>query len=206
MSDVSVVVGTFGEQKWAELAQERAVPSALWLDVPAIHAHGETLAEARNSGLEQVETEWVIHLDADDELEEGYVEAMEGGSADVRAPAVRLMRPGRTRGRIWIPKVFAHDHLCRRDCLPFGNWICVGAYARTELLRSVGGWEEWPIYEDWALWLRCYAAGARFEYRTDAIYRQHLSPESRNHSGEAFSERNSWHNRIVTEILGGVPA
>jgi cellulose synthase/poly-beta-1,6-N-acetylglucosamine synthase-like glycosyltransferase len=52
--------------------------------------------------------------------------------------------------------------------------------ARTELLRKVGGWRDWPLYEDWDLWLRCHLAGATFEAIPRAIYRAHARVDSRN--------------------------
>lgn len=199
--ELTVVVATFGEPEWEALARERAIPSAE-SQAPVIHHHGETLAEARNGALAQVETEWVVHLDADDELEPGYVEAMLAGQADVRAPQVRCMREGQQVSRgLFMPRVWRHRHACDADCLPQGSWVVVGAAVRTELARSIG-WEEWPIFEDWALWLRCYAAGASFEAIPQAIYRQHLRTDSRNHCGPAWEQRDDWHRKIHDAVLG----
>src|SRR5436190_22016125 len=91
---VTVVIGTFGSEAWCELARVRAIPSAEAQGVEVVHIHGATLAAARNAGLELVESEWVVHLDADDELAPGYVEAMLAGSADVRSPMLRQIWPG----------------------------------------------------------------------------------------------------------------
>jgi hypothetical protein len=46
---------------------------------------------------------------------------------------------------------------------PDGNWLVIGCVARTDLLREVGGFRDFPVYEDWDLWLRCWLAGATFE-------------------------------------------
>jgi len=175
--DVSILVGTFGEMRWRRLAKDRAIPSVPE-GVPVHHVHGETLAEARNRALERVETEWVIHLDADDELEEGYIEAMAAGTADVRGPMVRFVRGARSD--LWQPRVHAHQHDCVAECLPAGSWLVIGTALRTELLRDVGGWREFPVYEDWDLFLRCHLAGASFELRREAIYRAHVRKDSRN--------------------------
>jgi glycosyltransferase involved in cell wall biosynthesis len=200
MDDVTVVVGTFGEPAWVELAQQ-AIRSAHH-QAPVIHVHAGTLAEARNACLEQVETEWVIHLDADDELEPGYVAAMRRGSADIRAPRVRCMRGGHSvRHGLFMPRVWRHRHACDRTCLPHGSWVVVGAAVRADLVRAVGGWQEEPIYEDWSLWLRCYKAGATFEAIHGAIYRQHLRVDSRNHAGPAWERRDFWHHEILRSVL-----
>jgi cellulose synthase/poly-beta-1,6-N-acetylglucosamine synthase-like glycosyltransferase len=196
--DVTIAVGTYGSDDWHDLAKERAIPSAEAQGVPVVHVHGGTLAEARNAALEQVETEFVIHLDADDELTPGYIDAMSTGTADLRAPAIRQVRAGRV-GRPFMPQVWKHKHACSAECLRAGNWIVIGACVRTELVRDVGGWEEWGWSEDWALWARCWKAGATIEAIPGAVYRAHVRPASRNHclsNGETVE----WHRRIERAV------
>jgi hypothetical protein len=178
--DLTVVVGTFGEESWRVLAEQRAIPSARQLGVPVIHHHADTLHDARNGALAQVRTEWVVHLDADDELEAGYLAAMARGSADVRAPAVRYVK-GRRLGIARMPAVSGHAHGCVAECLAYGNWLVVGAAVRTELARAAG-WRDYPWSEDWDLWARIWQAGATVEAIPEAIYRAHVRPDSRNRS------------------------
>ena len=176
--DVTVVVATYGDPSWRDLAR-RAVATADALGVPVATVHGETLHDARNAALDQVDTEWVCHLDADDELEAGYFDAIAAGTADVRAPAVRYVN-GRSAQRPRIPNVSGHSHDCVAGCLVEGNWLVVGSVARAELIRSVGGWRDFSWSEDWDLWLRCHLAGATFEAIPAAIYRAHVRRDSRN--------------------------
>ena len=189
--EVTVAVATFGTPEWEQLARTRAIPSARALGVPVVHHHAGTLHDARNGALAQVTTEWVIHLDADDELEAGYVQAMAAAAADVRAPAVRYVRGfGDRAARVAMPRVAGHDHDCAAACLPYGNWLVVGAAVRTELVHTVGGWRDFPWSEDWDLWLRCHLAGATFEAVPAAVYRAHVRQRSRNRAmvGEARLE------------------
>lgn len=196
---ITVAIATFGDDPiWQQYA-ERAVASAK-PQAPTIHVHGDNLMDARNRCLAQVDTDYVIQLDADDTLSPGYVNAMQRGSADVRVPMVRNMRNPH-RGP-YSPNVYRHTHLCQPECLLQGNYIVIGAAVRTELARQVGGWWNEEIYEDWSLWLRCQQAGATFEHISDAIYEFHWRRESRNHSGEAFDDRHHWHHRILASILG----
>jgi glycosyltransferase involved in cell wall biosynthesis len=175
--DVTVAVATYGDEKWKRLAQ-RAIASAE-PQAPVVHVHGDTLHGARNAALEQVKTEWVCHLDSDDELEPGYVEALAAGTADLRAPAVRYVARN-TVYRPRMPRVAGHRHDCTAECLPEGNWLVVGTAAPAQLLRDVGGWRDFPWSEDWDLWLRCHLAGATFEAIPSAVYRAHVDPRSRN--------------------------
>lgn len=202
--DLTVVVATFGDEKWIERARTVAIPSAEALGLPVLHVHGETLAGARNEGLVGVKTEWVVHLDADDELESGYVEAMASGSRDLRAPAVRYV--GRTINRApYVPRVAGHHHPCSADCLSAGNWLVVGSAVRAEMAMVVGGWREWPVYEDWDLWMRCWQAGATVEAIPTAVYRAHVNPHSRNRA-PSMEEKNRIHHQIVEANLGPVAA
>lgn len=185
--DVTIAVCTYGGQDWIDMAQNRAIPSAMAQGVPVIHKHGQSLEEARNLGLDAVDTEHVIFLDADDELEPGYVQAMETGVADVRAPSVRYVK--RTaRPRPYMPKVAGHHHPCTADCLTQGNWLVIGSCARTAHMKKVGGWRDFPWSEDWDMWLRLYFMGATFEPIREAVYRAHVNASSRNRAPSATAK------------------
>jgi glycosyltransferase involved in cell wall biosynthesis len=204
--DVSVVIATYGGQQWRTLAHQRAGPSAQALNVPVIYVHAGALAQARNAGLAEVRTERVVFVDADDELEPGYLDAMATGTADVRGPAVRYVQ-GVKAADPRVPDVPGHDHGgCGGPCLLAGNWLVVGALVSTELLHRVGGWGNEPIYEDWAIWLRCYKAGASFEAIPTAIYRAHVRTGSRNRS-LTIAAKNRVHHQILRDVYPeGVPA
>lgn len=176
----TIVIGTFGADEWVRLAHDRAVPSARAQGVRVVHAHDETLHEARNIGLEQVCTPWVVFLDADDELRPGYCAALAAGTADLRVPAAQYVTLGGRPRAPYVPRVAGHTHDCTADCLEAGNWIVVGAMARTQLLRDVGGWEPFEWSEDWALWARCWRAGATIETIPEAVYVAHVNAASRN--------------------------
>lgn len=194
MENLTVVVATFGDESWVRLAQ-RAIASAQ-PQAPTVHIHGESLHQARNDGLAMADTEWVVFLDADDELEPGYVEAMLQGTADLRAPAVSYVRPRHPPRTPGFPKVAGHQHDCTADCLTDGNWLVVGTAVRADMVRAVGGWHDWPCYEDWDLWLRCWQAGATVEAVAGAVYRAHVRFDSRNRAPD-ISIKNRVHHQIV---------
>lgn len=191
--DLTVITGTFGDFSWQHLARTRTWPSVVQEKLPWRHVHGDTLAKARNAALAKVETEWVCCVDADDELEPGYAEAMARGTADVRGPMALYVHGARER--LWHPRVAGHHHTCSADCLPEGNWLLVGSVVRTELLRRAGGWRDFDWSEDWDTWLRCRAAGATFELIEDAIYRAHFDPHSRNR-GASQAVKAACHEQI----------
>jgi hypothetical protein len=181
--DATVAIATYGDESWQRLATERARPSAEAQGVPVVQVHltDGTLAQARNAALEQVDTEFVIFLDADDELSHDYVHWMSTGTADLRAPAIAQYRYGQLLWPSFMPNVYRHRHQCVADCLRVGNWLVIGACARTEIVYYVGGFEEFPWSEDWQLWAKCWKAGATVEPIHRAVYRAHLSQNGRNH-------------------------
>lgn len=178
MLDVTIVVSTFGDSKWQELAHKRALPCAGTFGVPVIYSHRDSLHEARNTGLYAVKTEFVCHLDADDELSPDYFEQMEKVNGDLRPPSVNHVYANQT----FMPKVVGrtvHQHECVADCLVEGNWLVVGTVARTKLLQDIGGWKEWLTFEDFDLWQRAWLAGATITPVPEAIYKAYSTPAGR---------------------------
>lgn len=177
MLDCTIVCSTFGDYQWMTLAHERALPSASSFGVPVIYNHGDTLHGTRNLGLAQVQTEYVCHLDADDELDKNFFKEIEKIEGDIRVPAIQYM-PHRSP---FIPNISGHtSHKCIAECLEFDNWIVVGAVAKTDMLIQVGGWRDYPAFEDWDLWQRCWLAGAIISPAPKAIYKAYSTAAGRN--------------------------
>lgn len=203
--DVTVCVATFGEGTWADLARSRAIPSAKHLAVPVVHVHGDTLHAARNAAVAEATTEWVCHLDADDELEAGYFDAMVTGTADLRAPSVRYFRSHEHLQQPRRVPVAGHDHDCEAPCLAEGNFMVIGTLVRKALVEQVGGWRDFSWSEDWDLWLRCWKAGATVETIEGAVYRAWVRFDSRNR-GATRAQRLKAHQDIARANGLPVPA
>lgn len=180
--DVTVIVATFGDRKWERLARDRAATSARSLANKVCLWHGDTLHEARNHALTWIDSEWVCFLDADDELEAGYFDVVP--EADVIIPAARYIR-GKSGEEARIPNVAGHSHACEPDCLADGNYIVVGAIARADLVRKVGGFHDYEYAEDWDLWVRIWQAGGTFQRHPQSVYRAHRRNGSRNRPSRA---------------------
>lgn len=191
--DATVIVGTFGDQEWVALAHERAIPSAETQDVPVIHVHGEpqetygaSLAVCRNAAAEQATSEWLCFLDADDELQPGFFDAMEHASADLRTPQVQYVR----RRRVHAPMFWPEGDL--RD----GNHLIVSTLIRRDLFFEVGAFRDVLLYEDWDLWQRCWKAGASIEQVPGAVCRVHINPASKHRYGTTREEKAAAHEQV----------
>lgn len=79
MTDCSILIGTYGDSRWEQLALERAYPSAQEQgarEVLVAHEPSGTIASVRNNLAARAEGTLLCHLDADDELAPGYLAAM----------------------------------------------------------------------------------------------------------------------------------
>jgi len=189
--DVSVVIATYGEQSWADLAASRALPSLEGQDGYEIcvrHEPHGTCATSRNNAAALTSAEWLCFLDADDELAPDYLGAMEralerqptpdgtGVAASagwlLLTPAVQQIRKGRPREPFFFPE-------CSFET---GNWLVIGTLIQKTLFDEIGGFREHPHgLEDWNLWARAVRAGARVVKVRDAVYRAHVNPRSKHH-------------------------
>lgn len=174
--EVSVIVATFGDRRYRDTARDVALPSAAAAGAgEIIAAHGLALHEARNNGAAEATGEWLCFLDADDELEAGYLDAMAAASGDLRAPAVRLVVDS-DNPREDLPAPVTFEHRDMRTLNP----CAIGTLLRRTLFDDVGGFWSERAWEDWSLFRRCWLRGATIVHVPDAVYRYHVNPAGRN--------------------------
>jgi hypothetical protein len=197
------VIATHGQARWLELARDRAWPSAQragFDEIVMCHQPDGTLATARNEGaalaVERHLADYLVFLDADDELWTGFVETLREAlmfwmvdnperRLPLLTPAVQYVR-GRQQPtpKIW-PRMPIED----------GNWMVIGTAIPSSVFSQVGGFKEWPLYEDWCLWQRAMKAGCEPVDVPDAVYVAHTDPRSRNRA-PARSVKLATHNAI----------
>lgn len=176
---VSVIVPIFGDDKYNAWAAERAIPSVLnqgtSIPIEIISPAGANVADARNNGAADARGVWLCFLDADDELEPGYFDAMKRGTADLRGPACVFVRPGGRRdGPMLVPARPLED----------SNYLVIGTLIRREMFHAAGGFDpQWKAHEDYDLWLRCERrCAASIEQIEEAVYVVYERPAGRNRS------------------------
>ncbi len=132
---------------------------------------------ARNQGLNQIRTEWVQFLDADDILQPNKIQSQLNQATDA---ADAIIGPLITRTHDSDGNY--HDFLSRPD--PEEDWIVQwlrwelcqtgAALWRVDSLRGLGGWnEDFPCCQDNELIMRAIQAGMKFQLVDGdaAIYR-----------------------------------
>lgn len=201
--NVSVIVATYGDLEWKKLAWTRAAGSLVGQalhDLLLWHADGGTIAATRNDAAERAPGDWLLFLDADDELAPGYIEAMSVAvhqnlmdPMKLYTPAVRHVK----KGRPGAPFFFDRGISLRED-----NWLVVGTLVHKDLFHEVGGFGDYPHgFEDFSLWSKCFRAGAQVIKVPDAVYVYHHNPQSKHKQG--WRDR-KWqvetHQRVVREL------
>lgn len=208
---VSICIATYGDDLWRTLALERAWPSTREQGASEVlleHQPHGTIATARNAAAERATGDWLIFLDADDELDKGYVMAMEnavdaelfsvrkGYTAKLFTPMVAYCE----RGRRQAPKFWP---VC-----PFedGNWMVVGTMIHHRVFHELGGFRNYGdppgsnAYEDWGLWALAQREGATVVKVPDAVYVAHVESSSR-HRGSDHKTRLRWHYEIGRDLF-----
>ena len=180
--NITVLIGTYGDHAWRDLAMSRAVPSALRasthrVSILPVHEPDGTLASARNHAASQARSRWLCFLDADDELGPGYLDAMTRAiDVNSRRDALYVPMVQYVRGRrAYAPRFPAEVPI--ED----GNWLVIGTVIPASAFKRVGGFEEWPLYEDWALFARIQKLGIVPVRVPSATYIAHRRNGSRNH-------------------------
>lgn len=207
---VSIVVATYGDERWRDLAAARAVPSAIRQDAHEVvveHQPGGTIGSARNEAALRATGDWLCFLDGDDELEGSFLhqirrarERDEGPDGPVLVtPAVSYVRAA-ARRKVSPPRIWPECSLER------GNWLVIGTVVPRWLFAEVGGFKDYGdppgtnAFEDWALWARCANAGARVVKAPRAVYLAHWDDRSR-HRGVDRSTRIRWHYEIGRDLF-----
>lgn len=148
------------------------------VSVAVDHGH-EGAAVTRNRALAGVRTEWTAFLDDDDEWLPGHVAALLGTA---EATGADVVYP-------WFHVVNGFDPFPQYSGRPFDeaalrdvqNYIPVTVLARTRLLHDVGGFENRndstapgaSPCDEWGLWLKLLAYGARFVHYAGQTWAWH---------------------------------
>lgn len=177
---ISVLIGTYGEDSWAELARERALLSVRNQtvtphEVLVSHEPHGTLASVRNDLALRASGDSLLFVDGDDELSRGYVESMNAaGPGELLNPAVQFVTPGQPH---------KPARLFRPIDLSVGNFLVIGTTMSRAVFWQAGGFDpQWEAYEDWSLMRRMVRLGARIVPVPRATYIAHWNSVGRNNT------------------------
>lgn len=127
------------------------------------------VANARNYALSHARGEWIQFLDPDDTLDPGKLAAQLEFEphADVIVCNWRE-REAESRHVSAFKPVFDFRHDVFGQILEMNRFPIHAALVRRNIVQNVGAFDPTVHHEDWDLWLKVAAAGARFRYSPDA--------------------------------------
>lgn len=142
-----------------------------------------SVGQARNRGLEQVHTDWVMFFDADDELLPGTAQHLlaqcQPGDVAVSAAWVGWLPEQDFRADWGWPMPFDDRTLTRAYYPLLCHWRSVhptvgATLLRTDLVRAAGGFDDSNAGEDWVLAAALsYRGRVRMSRRPGRLYRIH---------------------------------
>jgi len=139
------------------------------------------LVPALNRGLAEARAPLLARMDADDTTHPDRIDRQVArlrsredlAVCDSRVEIFRDDGPtggGYRAYQHWLDTIHSHADF-EREFLVENPVVHPAVMARTDLLRSVGGYREGPFPEDYDMWLRCLRAGARFHKLRDRLVR-----------------------------------
>ena len=129
------------------------------------HDKNYGLGATRNTGIFAARGEWIIPLDADDELCTGSAHTMLQNAKDSDIVFGNIIYHGE--------KMYPNRET-NYDALLTSNRLNATSLFKKSIWEYVGGYcEERPFYEDWDFWGRCAKAGAIMRYVDVDVYKYH---------------------------------
>jgi GT2 family glycosyltransferase len=138
--------------------------------ITVLSGPGEGIARALNRGLARCDAELVARMDADDVARPDRLalqRAALGAEPSLAAVGARValfprgaVRAGMARYVAWLNGLVT-PALVDRDLLVESPLVHPASTVRRSVLETAGGWRDGPFPEDYDLWLRLAAGGAR---------------------------------------------
>lgn len=135
------------------------------------------LVPALNRGLDAAKAPWIARLDADDVLhpERLFRQLQIANDAELDVigsrircfPTQQILR-GLRRYELWQNSLLTHDALALNRFVE-SPLVHPSVMFRAAPVRAVGGYRDMGWAEDYDLWLRLFAAGARFGKHPDRL-------------------------------------
>ena len=141
-----------------------------------IHQPNKGLSVARNTGIKQAETDYILLLDADNKIRPAFLE--KGIAVFENDPGIAV---------VYGDGEFFGDQTGIRKQAPFNlqkqmlvNYIDACAIVRKSVFDELGGYDESMKdgWEDWEMWLRIGFRGYKFHYLDEVVFDYRIRKES----------------------------
>lgn len=208
MIDLSVIITCYNKEKYLEECIDSVIQNSKQpkevivvhdgckspshhVSVTSIMTKNQGVSKARHEGFRFSTGKLVLFLDGDDKLFPDFIERMVPNmlEVDITYPNWFLAN-GVENELVEVP-----DELD----LHKRNSVLISSMMKRQVYEKLGGFRDYPIYEDWDFWLRAEKEGFKFKKANTSLwYRQ--TADSRNRKSKSFRES------IYRKIIGGLDA
>ena len=158
------------------------------------------VARTRHEGVLISQSEHIIFLDADDCLDEYFIEAMiqtkAATKADIIYPNVLLWSNWSKEHPMKNACHEAPDEVTWEKMMEY-NQVVVSSLIPRVLYNAVGGFGNEPILEDYAFFLRCMSGGYTFAKSKQSVLRYRQRENGRNRRSHEL--KNQWYYKIKSD-------
>lgn len=155
------------------------------------------VAAMRNEGAALATSEHLLFVDADDVLNEYFIEGMIKVKADTKAdiiyPNVLLWSSWHDSVKLKNAWHESTEKVTRENMLEY-NQIVVSSLVPKSLYLKAGGTPNIPILEDYQLWMECLKQGATFAKSPQSVLKYRQRTEGRLRSND--EAKNEWYFRL----------
>jgi teichuronic acid biosynthesis glycosyltransferase TuaG len=146
------------------------------------------ISKARDIGVKNTDGYFIMFLDGDDKIAPDYIEKGIRANADIVYSDVltwfeyegtksqkdnKLYKPP---SRMTVAKMWKH---CQ---------ILVSSIMTRKVYDDIGGFRNFPIFEDWDFWLRCMARGYKFK-KFNSLFYYRQSQNTRNQKPKDYRRK-----------------
>ena len=198
--DLEVIIVNDGSQDNTSDVTRQLMAAYPGMAIHLIEQENMGLSEARNSAIRKARAPWIVCLDSDDKLAEGFLTAAAAAideTPHISALGGRLREFG-ARDSAWRYAVYV------KGSLYFSNSLSATVAFRRSLWETVGGYDPsnpWGV-EDWHFWLKSMASGwiPRLLRNPQLWYRIHDKTSMLDQLKEHWDEVQALHHTM----LGGI--
>ena len=161
---------------------------------------------ARNEGVKLISSDYMFFLDADDIIEQTFVEELSkvldaNPTIDIIYPDILHFNEKNETQEFKVPD-FDPQILTAR------NFIAYCSLQRTKRFKEIGGYSQYlndsrNHLSEWEFWLRCLKAGFKFQHIPKTLFHYFKSGNSTQMSGNYEISRECQHLQMATTIMGG---
>lgn len=162
--------------------------------VAVVGPQERNICACRNRGALLTREPFLVFLDADDVIPQGYLKQLHDGFTERRVGVVYPRHASiglyESAGRGGTDPIRKNGGIYRE------NYIAGQSMVRRRALEAVGGWGKFPVFQDWELWLRIIEHGWWTQFLPKVVYQHRTHASSLT---ATFQNRMPWYQQVLRE-------